>query len=89
MKEKMFYDQAKNWDFSHINYEEEILTKWDMYDILRKRVNFKSKVLDLGTGGGEHVLEDFPECAEILATDFSEEMIKLQKKILKNLKKSI
>ena len=75
-KEYEFYNELKNWDFSQIKYEEDNLTQWDMYDILRENTNSQSKVLDLGTGGGEKVLTQFPEVAEILATDFSEEMIK-------------
>ena len=75
-KEYKFYNNLKNWDFSQIKYEEHYLTQWDMYDILRKNSNSQSKILDLGTGGGEKVLQQFPEALEILATDFSEEMIK-------------
>ena len=75
-KEYEFYNEFKNWDFSQIKYEEENLTKWDMYDILRTNSNLQSKILDLGTGGGEKVLTQFPDVSEILGTDFSEEMIK-------------
>lgn len=75
-KEYAFYNELKNWDFSKIKYDEENLTQWDMYDILRKNSNAQSKILDLGTGGGEKVLTKFPDVSEILATDFSEEMIK-------------
>lgn len=75
-KEYEFYNKLKNWDFSQIKYEEKYLTQWNMYDILRKNSNSQSRVLDLGTGGGEKVLKHFPETLEILATDFSEEMIK-------------
>ena len=74
-----FYNELKNWDFSRINYTEENLTNWDMYSILREKSNSSTKVLDLGTGGGENVLRKFPEVQEILATDFSEEMIKTAK----------
>ena len=80
-----FYNEIKDWDFSHINYEEEILTNWDQWEILKRLTNKNSKILDLGTGGGENVLENFPEVKEILATDFSEEMIETAKK---NLEKS-
>ena len=75
-QELEFYNKLKNWDFSQLKYEEQYLTQWDMYDILRKNSNSQSKILDLGTGGGEKVLQQFPEALEILATDFSEEMIK-------------
>ena len=78
-----FYNELKNWDFSRINYTEENLTNWDMYSILREKSNSSTKVLDLGTGGGENVLRKFPEVQEILATDFSEEMIKTANNNLK------
>lgn len=84
-KEHEFYNEIKNWDFSEIKYEEEYLTKWNMYDILIKNSDSQSKILDLGTGGGEKVLAKFPDVSEILATDFSEEMIKTAKN---NLEKS-
>lgn len=83
MDELNFYDNIKNWNFSNINYIEENLTNWDMYDELKKSVSSKSKVLDLGTGGGEKVLEHFPGCQEIIATDFSKEMINTAKENLK------
>mgnify|MGYP000472513369 CR=1 FL=1 len=82
-KKKNFYNELKNWDFSRINYTEENLTNWDMYSILREKSNSSTKVLDLGTGGGENVLRKFPEVQEILATDFSEEMIKTANNNLK------
>ena len=76
MKELEFYQKVKNWDFSMINYIEENYTNWDMYDELKRSCTQKSKVLDLGTGGGEKLLKFFPECAEIVGTDLSIEMIK-------------
>ena len=80
-----YYNQIKNWDFSMIKYEEEILTNWDMYRILDKSTNESSIVLDLGTGGGENVLNKFPIVKKIIGTDFSQEMIKTARK---NLQKS-
>jgi len=44
--------------------------------------------LILGTGGGERVLKYFPECKEILATDFSKEMINTANENLKKSNKS-
>ena len=79
-----FYNEIKNWDFSYINYIKENFTRWDMYEILRNNSNSESRVLDLGTGGGEKVLKYFPEVKEIIATDFSEEMIKTANENLKN-----
>lgn len=86
--EYKYYNELKNWDFSKIKYEEEKLTKWDMYEILRKNTNSESKILDLGTGGGEKVLKFFPEVAQIVATDFSDEMIKTANKNLKSSQKT-
>ena len=77
-----YYEEVKDWDFSKFEIEAESLTNWDLYDELKKVTNKDSKVLDLGTGGGEKVLEFFPECAEILGTDFSEGMIETANKNL-------
>ena len=85
MKELQYYEKIKDWDFSQINYLSESYTNWELYDELKKVVTKDSKVLDLGTGGGEKLLEFFPECQEILGTDYSPEMIKTANK---NLKKS-
>lgn len=85
MKELQYYKKIKDWDFSQIKYITENYTNWDLYDELKKRVTKDSKILDLGTGGGEKLLEFFPECQEILGTDYSKEMIETAKY---NLKKS-
>lgn len=88
MKEIKFYDEVKNWDFSNINCEEEFLTSWNMYDIVKNKTNSKSKILDLGTGGGEHVLKDFPECEAIMGTDLSKKMINTAQLNLKKSRKT-
>lgn len=75
MNELEFYQKIKNWDFSMINYVEENYTNWDMYEELKRSTTKESKVLDLGTGGAEKLLKFFPECAEILGTDLSSEML--------------
>lgn len=84
-EEYNFYNQIKNWDFSQINYTKETLTNWDMYEILNQKADESSIVLDLGTGGGEKVLKYFPKVKQIIATDFSEEMIKTANENLKRL----
>ena len=84
-KEKEFYEQIKDWNFDEFEIKTIRKTDWDMYKELEKLTNKNSKVLDLGTGGGEKVLKKFPQVKEILATDFSKEMIKTAKE---NLKKS-
>ena len=80
-----YYNRIKNWDFSKISYEVESLTNWDMYKILKEKTTKNSRILDLGTGGGEKVINKFPEALEIVGTDFSQQMIKTAKE---NLKKS-
>ena len=83
MKELEYYEEIKDWDFSMFDIETENLTKWDLYEILEKLSNKNSKILDLGTGGGEKVIERFPECSEILGTDYSKSMIETANKNLK------
>ena len=85
VNEKRFYNKTKNWDFSMFEIESIKLTNWDLYELLNKITTKESKILDLGTGGGEKLLKLFPECAEILGTDYSSEMIKTANN---NLKKS-
>lgn len=80
-----FYNEVKNWDFSQIKYTEETLTNWDIYDILNKKSTKDSYILDLGTGGGEKLLSNFPEVKKIIGTDLSSEMIKTAQR---NLEKS-
>ena len=77
-----FYNGIKDWDFSMIKYIEENLTDWDLYKILNDYTSPDCKILDLGTGGGEKVLKNFPIVKEIIATDFSKEMINTANKNL-------
>ena len=71
-KEYDYYNELANWSFDNINCTEEILTNWSYEEEIKKHINEASKVLDLGTAAGEELLENFPNCAEILGTDFSE-----------------
>ena len=82
MNEKEYYEETANWSFDEFEIKEEKLTNWDLYEILRYVTNENSKILDLGTGGGEKVLKYFPDVKEILATDYSHEMIKTANKNL-------
>ena len=84
-RELDFYERIKNWDFSNIKYIEESLTNWDMYEILNRNAKSESRILDLGTGGGEKLIQYFPQVKEIIGTDFSNEMIKTANE---NLRKS-
>ena len=90
MKEKEYYEEIKDWDFSKFEIETESLTNFDIYEILNSITTKDSKILDLGTGGGEKVLERFPEAKEILATDFAEPMIETaNKNLVKSGRKNI
>ncbi len=77
--ELKYYEKIGNWDFSQINCNTENVTNWDLYEKIREYSNEKSLCLDLGTGGGERVLNNYPDVGMIIATDFSEEMIKTAK----------
>ena len=81
--EHCFYENKKDWSFDEFDIKTENFTNWDMYKILNEITNKNSIVLDLGTGGGEKVLKEFPKhLKKIIATDFSEEMIKTATKNL-------
>ena len=82
MKQEKQPKMVEDWDFDMFEIESESLNNWHFYDILRKITNKNSKILDLGTGGGEKLLKEFPDCKEILGTDFSAEMIGTAKKNL-------
>ena len=75
-----YYERIGNWDFSQIKFQTENLTNWDFYEKIKENTNEKSLCLDLGTGGGEEGLKNYPSGGMIIATDFSEEMIKTAKK---------
>ena len=77
-----FYSEIANWSFEDINYASEVITSWIYEDEIKKRVKENTKILDLGTAAGEKVLKKFPNCAEILGTDFSNEMIETANKNL-------
>lgn len=77
-----YYSELANWSFEDIDYTSEVFTNWIYEDEIKKHVNENTKILDLGTAAGEKVLKKFPDCAEILGTDFSNEMIKTANKNL-------
>ncbi len=83
MKEKEFYNERKDWNFDEFNIEEENFTNWDLIEVLKALCDENTKILDLGTGGGEVVLKEFPIVKEVLGTDFAEGMIETA---LENLK---
>lgn len=81
--ELKYYEEIGNWDFSKIKCKSENVTTWDFYQKIRENTNEKSLCLDLGTGGGENVLNNYPDVGMIIATDFSEKMIKTAKNNIK------
>lgn len=84
VNEYEYYNNLANWSFDDINYISENYTNWIYEDEIAKYSNKNSKILDLGTAAGEKVIKKFPDCAEILGTDFSKEMIKAANKNLKD-----
>ena len=84
INEYEYYNNLANWSFDDIDYISINFTNWVYENEIKKHVNNNSKILDLGTAAGEKVIKKFPECAEILATDFSKEMIKTANMNLKN-----
>jgi len=77
--ELKYYERIGNWDFSMIKCKTEYLTNWDFYEKIKENTDEKSLCLDLGTGGGEKVLKYYPNVGMIIATDFSDEMVKTAK----------
>ena len=78
-----YYEEIGNWDFSNIHYKTIRYTNWDYFEEIKKHTNENSICLDLGTGGGEEVLKNYPIVKKIIATDFSNEMIKTANENLK------
>ena len=90
INEHDYYSKLANWSFTNINYVSEVFTNWIYEEEVAKRINKNSKVLDLGTAAGEKLLEKFPDCSEILGTDFSSEMIETaNQNLLKSGRKNI
>jgi len=82
--ELKYYEKIGNWDFSQIKCKTEYLTDWNFYEKIKENTNKKSLCLDIGTGGGEKVIKNYPDVGMIIATDFSAKMIKTAKGNAKN-----
>jgi len=82
--ELKYYERIGNWDFSQIKCKTKNLTNLDFYEKIKGNTNETSLCLDLGTGGGERVLKSYPDVGMVIATDFSDEMIKTAKENAKN-----
>ncbi len=79
-----YYEKIGDWDFSHIKYHTESEATWEFYDQIKKHTNQTSLCLDIGTGGGEAALTSYPEVGMLIATDYSDEMLKTANKNLEN-----
>lgn len=75
INEYEYYNNLANWSFDDIECISENYTNWIYEDEIAKYSKKEAKILDLGTAAGEKILKYFPDCAEILGTDFSKEMI--------------
>ena len=85
-----YYEKIKEWNFDKFQIESKTLTNWNLFKLIKKYSTKDSKILDLGTGGGEKLLKYFPKVTEILGTDFSKEMIETaNKNLLKSRRKNI
>lgn len=80
-EEKEFYNKIGKtigWDFSKIQCEMVDNSKFQYFDEINKVSNNKI-LLDIGTGGGEKILNNIKNAKLIIGSDFSEEMIKRAK----------
>ena len=90
INEHDYYSDLANWSFDDIDCVSEVFTNWIYEEEIKKSVNSQSRILDLGTAAGEKVLKRFPDCAQILGTDFSSKMIEsANKNLLKSGRKNI
>ena len=90
INEFKYYNELANWSFDDIKYISESFTNWDYDEEIKKYTNEKTKILDLGTAGGEKLLKNYPNCEEIVGTDYSSEMIKTaNQNLLKSKRKNI
>ena len=89
MKKLKSYNDIGNWNFTDLNIVKEKQNTWDMYKELKKCVDEKSVVLDLGTGGGERALKSIPNVGLLIGTDLYENMIKTANENLKAYPKNI
>lgn len=87
-EEKNFYNKVGKiigWDFSKIKYKIEDNSEFQFFDEINAKVNYNTILLDLGTGGGEKLLNLISnKCLLKIGTDFSIEMVKCANKQNKN-----
>ena len=83
-KEKEFYEKVGKtigWDFSKIKYDVIDNSEFVYFDEINKNVDKNTILLDIGTGGGEKLINQISNnCLIKVGTDFSDEMIKAAKR---------
>lgn len=80
IEEQKFYDKIGKiigWDFSKMKYNVIDESKFKYFEEINKNITDETILLDLGTGGGEKLINLVSNnCLLKIGTDFSEEMIK-------------
>ncbi|WP_273853103.1 class I SAM-dependent methyltransferase [Guptibacillus spartinae] len=85
-----FYDKVgkiNGWDFSNLQLTSEG-AKWEFYEEVLKKVNDTDILLDIGTGGGENVLEIASSLLFLIGIDLSTSMAEAAQRNLLNSKAS-
>ncbi|GAB2564891.1 methyltransferase domain-containing protein [Gracilibacillus alcaliphilus] len=67
--------EINGWDFSNLSAISEGVS-WNFYDEVRKRAKVNDILLDIGTGGGERLIECSSSFLLLIGIDLSKEMIK-------------
>ena len=83
-----FYDKVgkiNGWDFSNLQLTSEG-AKWEFYDEVLKKVSETDVLLDIGTGGGENVLEIASSLLFLIGIDLSPSMVETAQTNLLNSK---
>lgn len=87
-EEKEFYNKIGKtigWDFSHIKCEMIDNSLFQYFKEIKK-VSKDTVLLDIGTGGGEKILNNITNATLVIGTDFSSEMINRAKENSKHRK---
>lgn len=68
--------EQSGWDFSRVQSERDP-APWDYAEIVRPYLHLEDRVLDIGTGGGERLLELATRFGKGVGIDFDPEMIRV------------
>ena len=84
VEEKEFYEKIgkiNGWNFSKMKYDLADNSEFIYFDEVNNNVNKNTILLDIGTGGGEKLINNISnDCLLKIGTDFSDEMIKVSKR---------